>query len=281
MNATFNYSIEVPLSIQLSNEQAIGSNVTDSVKITMNGTGWDLLGVILKRDIKYFVDVSNVRRDSRIVLMQQINERTGIPFAVRILSIEPDTIYISFGEVSTKYVPVLNNVVVEPRAGYDVIGRPIISPDSIKITGPAAEIRKINSVKTESQTIRDVNGNITVNAKLQSDLGASVKLEQTEVSISFIVELSAEKTFEDISIVVQNIPPDKEVLLIPPTLSISFRGGVEELSEINATDIIAFINFDDIYLDTLGYIVPQIDVSGNVEILGFEPDKFQYIIKNK
>lgn len=281
MNTTFNYSIEIPLDVSISDNQSIGSNIIDSVKITMNGSGWDLLGVILKRDLKYSVDVSNLRRDARIVLMQQVNERTGIPFAVRVLSVEPDTIYIAYGEVATKYIPVINNVVIEPRAGYDVIGRPVISPDSIKITGPAAEIRKINSIQTESRTVKDVNSNVTIAVKLQSDLGASIKLEQSEVNISYIVELSAEKTFEEITIVVQNIPPDKDVLLIPPTLSISFRGGVEELSEINATDIFAFINFDDIYLDTLGYVVPKIEVSGNVETLGFIPDKFQYIIKNK
>ena len=281
LSSTFNYTIEIPLSLKLSDEQAIGSNVTDTVKISMNGSGWDLLGVVMKRDIQYYVDVSNVRRDSRIVMMQQVNERTGIPVSVRIFSVDPDTIYISFGEVATKYVPIINNVIVEPRAGYDIIGRPILSPDSIKITGPASEIRKVNSVKTEVKTIRDVNGNITITAKLQSDLGASVKLDQTEISISYVLELSAEKTFDEISIVVENVPPDKEVLLIPPNLSVSFRGGVEELSEINITDIYAFINFDEIYLDTLGYVVPQIDVPQNIQILDFVPDKFQYIIKNK
>ncbi|KAA0210299.1 MAG: hypothetical protein OZ913_02835 [Ignavibacteriaceae bacterium] len=281
LNSSFNYSIEVPLRLQMSDEQSTGNNVPDTLTIALNGNGWDLLSVVLNPDLEYRYDISNFKRDAKIVTMQQANERIGIPFSIRINSIDPDTVYVSYGNVSSKYVPVINNIEIEPRIGYDIVGRPSISPDSVKVSGPAAEIRKINSVQTESKLISDVNSDLLVNAKLENKFSASVKLETTDVSISYQIELSAEKTFNDLTIKIDNLPPENEVLLIPPTISVTLRGGVDELSGIDASEINVHLSFEEIYADTLGFVIPKIDTPPNIELLGIVPDRFQYIIKNK
>ncbi len=78
-----------------------------------------------------------------------------------------------------------------------------------------------------------------------------------------------------------HVPDDKEFLLIPPKISVSLRGGVEQLTQINSSDIKVEIEFGKIESDTLGYIVPEIIIPDETNLLKSEPQKLQYIIKNK
>ncbi|MBK7446937.1 MAG: hypothetical protein IPJ45_13145 [Ignavibacteria bacterium] len=78
-----------------------------------------------------------------------------------------------------------------------------------------------------------------------------------------------------------NIPEDKEVLLIPPKVSLSVRGGVEQLSQISMSDINVNVEFNLIESDTLGFIIPEVNIPEELNLLKIEPQKLQYIIKNK
>ncbi len=64
-------------------------------------------------------------------------------------------------------------------------------------------------------------------------------------------------------------------------LSVSLRGGVEQLSQITSSDVIANIEFGKIENDTLGFVMPEIIIPDETSMLKSEPSKLQYIIKNK
>ena len=78
-----------------------------------------------------------------------------------------------------------------------------------------------------------------------------------------------------------NITEDKEVLLIPPKVNLSVRGGVEQLSQISMSDINVNVEFNLIESDTLGFIIPEVNIPEELNLLKIEPQKLQYIIKNK
>ncbi|MBK8550631.1 MAG: hypothetical protein IPL53_06040 [Ignavibacteria bacterium] len=78
-----------------------------------------------------------------------------------------------------------------------------------------------------------------------------------------------------------NVPLDKEVLLIPPKVNVSLRGGVEKLAQISSNDIKVNIEFGRIESDTLGFVIPEYIIPEETTLLKTEPQKLQYIIKNK
>ena len=136
-------------------------------------------------------------------------------------------------------------------------------------------------VNTEAVTFRDINSGITRQVKISDTLGNSVRIDPKIVNVTYRVELSAEKTFEDISVDVYGVPQDKEVLIIPPMISITLRGGVEVLSKLNPNEIKAGVNFKAIENDEQGYIEPTIELSNELSLIKSEPQRFQYIIKKK
>lgn len=249
--------------------------------MSVRGKGWDLLGVMFNKDIRYDLNLLNLRRDTRIYTMQGINERLNLPQSVTVTSISPDSININFDNSLAKTVPVINNVEVNLKSFYQIVGSPEIIPDSVVISGPTSVISKINAVSTEYKKFDNISENLSVTVKLIDTLGNNLNIDPSFVTINYTVELAADKEFNDIDVEIINVPQDREVLLVPPKMNISVRSGVEQLSKLNPIDIRAEIDFNDIEKDTLGYVTPKIVLPPKFNVINQTPEKFQYIIKRK
>lgn len=281
LNLTYNYTIVVPLNIKSAKTQGVSNEIPSTVEVVLKGRGWGILQVIVKKDISYNLDLTAYKKESRIDLSQNTNENMNLPSDVYVQSVSPSFIDVSFDNIITKMVRVKNNTSVTMKEGFTVIGSAKITPDSVKITGASSVLSKIKLIQTEYQVYKEINSNITREVKLIDTLGSQVRIEPTIVTISYNVELSAEKTYEDIPVEITGVPVDKEVLIIPPKISLTLRGGVEELSKLNLNDISVKIEFSQIEKDEQGLVEPVIELSNLFTLIKSEPQKFQYIIKKR
>jgi hypothetical protein len=91
--------------------------------------------------------------------------------------------------------------------------------------------------------------------------------------VKFKVEQSAELVINDVGIDIkgaENIP--KNHLLSPTRISITIRGGVEQLAGFNPELIHTYIEYRDILNDSTGIIIPKVDISNNnYKIIGINP----------
>lgn len=281
LNLVYTISVSIPLDIKLSKVQAIASDLPNSVDVSIKGKGWDLLGVMLSKNMKLNIDLTNYKKDTKLNIAQSVNELLSLSSNVLILSVNPDVVEINFDNITSKMIKVKNLLNVVPKDGYIIIGTPKVNPDSVKISGAISVIGKIKFLPTEQINILNVNSGFTKTINILDTLNNIVKIEPKTVTITYDIELSAEKNYEEINVLISNVPQDKEVLLIPPKLKIYLRGGVEQLAKINPEEIFAGIEFKQIENDSLGYVSPKISLPVDVTVIKYEPQKFQYIIKKK
>jgi YbbR domain-containing protein len=281
LNLSYSLDVSIPFEIQTTKSQALTEEVPNTIDVKVKGKGWDLLNILISKDLKYSLDISKLKKDSKIITEQFVNERLNLQPNLSVIKINPDTISISFDKVSGKTIPVKNNIVVNLKEGYSIIGNPVLTPDSVSIQGSSYLVNKIKSIQTESKYFNNVNSDIAGVIKLKDTLSNIIKINPSQISFYYKVELSAEKSFEDVAVNIINIPEDKEVLLIPPKVSLSVRGGVEQLSQISMTDIDVNVEFNLIESDTLGFIIPEVNIPEELNLLKIEPQKLQYIIKKK
>ncbi|MEP7145422.1 MAG: CdaR family protein [bacterium] len=281
LNLSYSLTVLVPVDIQSGKSQALLEEIPGFIDVKVKGKGWDLLNLLISKDLKYNLDISKLKRDTRIVTGEYIKESMNLLPNVSILEINPDTINIKFDKVFEKLVPVRNNIKVNLKEGYEILGTPVLSPDSVKIQGASYIVNKLMYIPTDSKIINNVNSDISGVVNIKDTLQNLIKINQQRVNFSYKIQLSAEKSFEEVFVSVMHVPDDKEVLLIPPKISVSLRGGVEQLTQINSSDIKVEIEFGKIESDTLGYIVPEIIIPDETNLLKSEPQKLQYIIKNK
>ncbi|MDZ4713379.1 MAG: hypothetical protein SGI89_13800 [bacterium] len=281
LNLSYSLDISIPVEVQSSKSQALAEEIPNSIDVKVNGKGWDLLNILISKNLKYNLDITKLKKDSKIITQQYISERLNLKPNVSILEITPDTISINFDKVTSKNVPVKNNIIVNLKEGYRIIGNPSLDPNLIDVEGASFLISKIKYLPTETKVFNNVNTDIEGFINLKDTLSNLINVGTKVIKFSYRVQLSAEKDLEEVNIDVMNVPDDKEVLLIPPKLRISLRGGVDQLAQINSSEVKASIEFGKIESDTLGFIVPELQLPEEVTILKIEPPKLQYIIKNK
>lgn len=281
LNLTYTIESTVPLQIKSGKAQGISNEIPPSLDVVFKGKGWGLMKILISKNLVYYLDLTAFKKDTKVDLMQNISDIVNLPSDVYVQSLNPAFIDVSFDNIITKMVKVKNNTSIETNEGYTVIGGVKISPDSVKITGASSIVMKIKFVQTENLVIKDVNTNISRDIRLVDSLGNHVKIEPMVVNVSYKLELSAEKKFEDIEVNVYGVPIDKDVLIVPPKISITLRGGVEELSKLTTKDIKVGINFKQIESDEQGEVEPTIELSDLFTLIKVEPPRFQYIIKKK
>ncbi|MBS1516156.1 MAG: hypothetical protein JSS63_14060 [Bacteroidetes bacterium] len=283
LNLSYSYSIEVSVPVELtySKSEAVADQLPSALTATVNGRGWDLLNILLFKKLQYKLDLSKFKNESKIVTNQSIQDRLNLPSNITITKIEPEEIDINLDRYSEKFVRLRSNLIIKTKDNYKLVGTIKLSPDSVKIIGANSVINKIKFVPTEIKIIEDVNSNMSGLVNIKDTLGNLIRIEPRSVKYSFNVELAADKNFEGIDIAVNNIPENKEVLLIPPKAEISLKGGVEQLSKINPSEIKLYIDFKKLEDDTLGYFVPEIQLPVEANVVNITPQKFQYIIKMK
>lgn len=281
LSQSYIIDLNVPLNIKLSGKQAMGNEMPSSIDITVKGKGWDLISLMLSKSAAFNLDLTNYKRDTRISTIQEIRNLLNIPNTISVINIYPDTLEITFDNLTEKMVKVKNNISVNPKEGYIIIGNPIITPDSVKITGATSVLSKIKFISTESLMLNDINANVTKTVRIKDTLPNIIKIEPKLVSVAFKIELAAEKEFDGVNVSVQGLPEDKEIIIIPPKIKLTFRGGVEQLSDISLENIIVSVDFKSVDKDSTGYVTPDIELPDNLNLIKYEPQQFQYIIKKK
>ena len=281
LNLTYTYEVSVPLTVRSAKSQGVSNELPSTLDVVFKGKGWSLIKLLIMDKPQYYLDLTSFKKDLKVDLMQNTSDALNLPADVYVLNVNPGYIDVTFDNIITKMVKVKNNTSVQARDGFTVIGGVIIRPDSVKLTGAGSLLSKIKFVQTDFISFKDVNSNISRDVKLIDSLGNQVKIEPMEVNVSYKVELSAEKTFDDIDVNVYGMPADKEVLIIPPKISVTLRGGVEELSKLTSKDLNIGIKYNQIESDDKGEVEPTIEISDTFTLIKVQPQRFQYIIKNK
>lgn len=281
LNLSYSLDVSIPIEILTTKSQALTEEIPNTIDVKVKGKGWDLLNILISKDLKYSLDISKLKKDSKIITEQFVNERLNLQQSVSILEINPDTISINFDKVFEKLVPLKNNIVLNLKEGYSIVGNPVLIPDSVKLQGASYLLNKIKFIPTEAKVINNVNSDIQGVVNIKDTLSNLIKVDLKQVNFRYKIQLSAEKNLEDLLINVLNVPLDKEVLLIPPKLNVSLRGGVEQLSQISPSDVIVNVEFGKLENDTLGFVIPDLIIPDETSLLKIEPQKLQYIIKSK
>jgi len=281
LSLSYSLDLSIPLEIKTGKSQAITEDIPSTIDLTVKGKGWDLLSVLVSKDLRYSLDLSKMKRDSRISTEQFISERLNLKPELSLVSINPDTINIEFDKILEKTVPVRNNIRVNLKEGYGIVGKPKLTPDSVTVSGSANIVSKIKFIPTEFRLFENVNNPINGTIALKDTLSNVLKSDVKFVDFEYNIQLSAEKTVDEVIVEIIGVPEDKEVLLIPPKVSVSVRGGVDQLARITTSEISASVDFETIESDTLGFVIPEIEIPDETNLLKTEPQKLQYIINKK
>lgn len=242
------YKVYVDFDLRYENVARLGikeSNLPDKVSVELEDFGYNIMGYRYRNkshtiyinfnDYRIF---KNARRNESFILLNNHPELISYQLSneVKILKIDPDTIFISAVEREGKKVPVKfnSNLLFEKQFMQSAEVR--IVPDSVTITGPKSALNKIDSVTTELLERDQISDSFEERLKISRiGIGQEVQIAPGTVKVQVSVQEFTEGTVE-VPIEGINTPPGMGVIFIPQTARIKYRVTLENYNKIKAAD---------------------------------------------
>ena len=269
--------ISIPFELKnIPQNLALSKPIPKNIYLTIRAEGWDLFFFELTQGIAYRVDVSTLTKQFSFNSLKNIYHYVKIPENFQIISIKPDIISLNFEEKISKIVPIKPNINLEYKTGFSNIGKITLQPESVKLIGAPSILNRINFWETEYHSIKNINKDVSFDLNLSDSLNFSITSTIPFTKVSLKVEAVAEKSFSNIPLTFENLPTGLQIRTVPSNINVSIKGTSQLINKITQNDVIAIVNFEQIFNDTTGFITPRINLPNEIYLLSVTPHKIQY-----
>ena len=171
---------------------------------------------------------------------------------------------------------------VVPASGYAVIGKPVVAPSTILVEGSKDILDSLSSYPTKPLHVAQAREDIDKEVELLDTLSNEIKVLQPQaIRVKVNVEALAERVFPNVPIEVEAVPPGQEVLFIPGDISVTLRGGVDQLSNLSPSLLRAHVVYDAMEFDTAQRVKPIIDYPAGTTFLLSSPERVRFVVRKK
>ncbi len=271
-------NVNVPLRVVgFPNGFSIGREIPENITIKLRGIGWKLFAVNIGKDVAYNISVKGDSGFIQIKLMDHLTDNRWMLSELDIIDIVPNSLSFSIERRVKKKLPIVADLNLDYKAGYGLAKQVVLEPDSIVVDGPQSVVSSLIEIKTKEIKLSSLDKLIIKNIGFIYLPGTSYG--KKFVTVNLDVQRIVDKQFDDIDVEVLDVPPDRDVILLPNKISCNVRGGIEILGKLEKDQFRAFVFYRDVVLDTLGNVIPHIDLPVNTTLKYIKPERLRYIIK--
>jgi len=282
MNKTYDHAYDIPLQIINNNPNKILKYpVSKKVRVEFMGRGVDLMRLQFY-DIVYVVDISDVKDHISINLTEH-PEFVRFPeeIAVPVKSIiRPQQIVLQLDDLRERIVPVKIKADVKTAAGFSLI-KSAITPDSIRIRGPATFLDTLTHINTKSKSFKDINSRFSEEFEIKKNANFYADYQTEKVRVDFDVQRLAEKELNNVPVEVVNVPQQFEVVPLPSFVKLYIKGGEKILANAEKEDFRVVINFNRDMLQGDKRVPAAIHTDLQVIYVESRPAQFELVIQKK
>ncbi len=181
----------------------------------------------------------------------------------------------------TKKVIVKANIVDKVLNGY-VLGRIVIIPESINISGPESLLKTIDFVQTEKISIAKASGRIIKDAAIENKDIPDVNIDTLKVRVIIPVVESVNSAEFKKKVILKNINNNYNYILSPEEVSVYLQSDKPNI-EPSEQDVEVFIDIGSLDLDELlkegnenyiekYYSVDSMTIKDGVKVISIFPD---------
>ena len=268
----------------LPSSKLVQKKPISELDVAIKAPGFTLIKYKLKRH-KILLSLKNISKTKGIYYLlpnKQISSlNSQFSNGVEIVSILKDTIYIELGTSISKKVPIIPNLEIHYKAGYNMVEKLKISPDSVIVSGSRKYIDSITEMATSQLKLDDVFEDIEVVLTLISPFKPNqIKMSATKVKISGKVDKFTEGNFK-IPVTIINVPDGVNVTTFPKEIEVIYQAGLSNFSKIDKNDISVVFDYNQYESDTLiTFLTPIIiQKSDFIYALKINPPQLEFLIQ--
>ncbi|HUN67049.1 MAG TPA: hypothetical protein VMW43_13235 [Bacteroidota bacterium] len=273
---------QIPVVIENMKEgRALKYPLPRTVSVRFKGNGWQLAGLFLSPDVRYYIDVSTLGTEEFMITGRNFFEHIKLPVALQAIDVKPDTLYLALDEYTEKLVPIGPRVVTEFREGFGQVGPMQFTPESVRVGGSRDLLARISGWPTVYRKFNGLRAPLDVDIPLEEPAMHSVDIFASSTHLHLNVQPFAEKVLSGVPVTCTGAPANREVIFIPPKIDIIVRGGIDQLAHLEINDVLVSVPFQSLLQDSISTVEPGIAEIEGVQILSKKPEHFRFIIRKK
>ncbi|MFK5879404.1 MAG: hypothetical protein QM478_07895 [Flavobacteriaceae bacterium] len=193
--------------------------------------------------------------------------------------IKQDTIFFNLGINISKKIPVKLVSDIHYKLGYNLIDKIFLSPDSVSIIGPKAQLDTIHIINTKQLVLTDVSEEIQQNIELQLPASKQIATSDLMVAVSAKVDKFTEGSFKAPFTVI-NIPEGYSVTTFPSEIEVTYIVALSNFSKITEDSFIIECDFEQAINNELNYLIPVLKQTPTlVSSYKITPNKIDFLIE--
>ena len=246
--ANLQYDIEKNVAIDVNYANLppgliVVNNPPEKLKLRVRGPRSQLSSITAK-NMLFTIDLSNIT--SGMSKFEIGTDQITPPRDVQVTGISPAEIKIEADKLAEKKVQVEPSI-GPPEVGYEIIGKPQVSPSTARIEGPKNLLSKINSITTDPVSVEGEKSKFTIEVPLRSPYSTVNILGDNTVKVTIdIKEKTLEKEFNDLNISYINFDDFEFETNGKTTTELAFEGPFSIINNLNSNDIELYVDGSDI-----------------------------------
>lgn len=254
----------------------------NKIDITVKASGFKILRSNFKNK-KIQLEASDLQRKEHskfyFLTKNQVKKiQQQLLFGVELKEIEQDTIYLNLGLLTSKKVALKPNLYINYHIGYDLLNEIKISPDSIVISGPEAQVEKTNYLDLSELKLDDVKSDFLEEVTILK-LNNNFKISDLKAVISGSVDKFTEGKLQ-VSFTTKNLPKDINLTILSEKVEIVFVVALSNFSKISEASFKVECDYLISEKNNLGYLIPKVILAPDfIKSIKIIPKKIDFLIQ--
>ncbi len=265
--------INVPGSVSVST-----SNV-DNISFEVNGNGFQFLSYNVKPpEVAIDLSIYYQEGDSSVTISgAEVSKIISSQVDAKVNSTSVKDLNVALDLIVSKRVPVTLVQEISFAEGFKIVGTPVITPDSVSVSGPSADLETISEVFTEKLVKDNVSELIETKISISSLNNTNVSISEETVQLKIEVEEFTQKQLT-IPVELINAPSDVTLKLVPENVVLSFDVSVSRFNSISANDFRIVCDFEGNSTEE-NILVPKLDmVPDGLYHIEWNTKRIEYLI---
>jgi hypothetical protein len=199
------------------------------------------------------------KNDSRFYLLVK-NQFTKIQkqlnSGIELQEILQDTIYLNLGLLKSKKVALKANLDIKYQIGYDLLGAIKVVPDSIVISGPEEQLKKITHLNLKRIKLNNLKENFSQDVIVMHP-NINFKFSTVKATVSGSVERFTEGNLA-IPFTTKNLPEGVNLTTLSENVEVIFVVALSNFAKVSDTSFKVECDFEMSEKNNLSYLIPKV-----------------------
>ncbi len=277
----YNYQLTLPVTkIDLREHYTLATPPPESIVVAVSAKGKQLLRSSWRQQ-GVRISASKFQAGPHNIVLNTENTFLVNPAKNVTLDevVSPASIDLNVDVESKVDVDVVPDLVTTADEGFAVSRRIEAVPTHVSLFGPKSLLKNINSVRTAKRELSGVRNSVTITVPLVPPPGFGMRLEPDSASLTIDIVPVKTRIYDNLPVVVYNVPVDYTATTIPGTIRIELGGPPEDIDLLNRNALTVSADYK-LADRTTGMAPIKIDCPTNFRVRKASADSVRILINS-